>query len=107
MGIEIVRVEDNNDGSVSVTIDVGKQTSQDIMSGFLLRAIINAAKDIDPDRPKSIKENIIERLENHMGNAALHGAPAKAYAFGLAEVINDLGGPDYMEHIEQRFGDVE
>jgi hypothetical protein len=105
-GISIAEIVENHDGSLRIAIDIPKDTSHDILSGFFLRAIVDAAKELNPDRPKSVKDKLIERLEAHLQNAALYGAPAKAYASALAEVISDVGGPDYMEAIEIRFGDV-
>jgi hypothetical protein len=102
-GIEIVEVFENEDGSINLTIDIPKQAVQDILSGFLKRALVNAAKEINPERPKTLKEKLIDRLESYLKDGSLCGEFPKGYAFALAEAINDLGGPDYDEVIEARF----
>lgn len=106
MAIELYSVNEVGE-DVYLEFMVDRKTANQILSGFLLRAITDAVKDIDPERPKPPKEGAIQRLEDYIRNPAVTGATAKAYALGMAEVVLELGGPDYADEIEHRFGDVK
>ena len=55
MAIELYSVNEVGE-DVYLEFMVDRKTANQILSGFLLRAITDAVKDIDPERPKPPKE---------------------------------------------------